>query len=220
MSTLDEFDRLDDERWARIDAIALDRGMDPPSGRRQLVERVAWGMHAARGLGSPRAAWAEMPEDERVELLLQAAGAMVAFEHHTPYLREEVVRPLWEVAVDMDEKIAEEWGGGGDDRFDAFPAPDAWKRPEDLRPMYEGAADEFLTLEETTGTEEPSADRAFMADRCRDAWAILRGVSPVDADRQLQRHDRPYDEERGTGTPDGLADDMLTVVRYLSAERA
>lgn len=84
MSISDEFDRLDAERWARIDALAAERAMDPPSERHQLVERVAWGMHAARGLSSPRQAWAEMPEDERTELLLRAAGAIAAYERYAP----------------------------------------------------------------------------------------------------------------------------------------
>jgi hypothetical protein len=66
--------------WVTADRLATERREEPPSDRAWLVERVAWGLHAARGLPSPRAAWADMPEVERAELYVAARGAVSVFE--------------------------------------------------------------------------------------------------------------------------------------------
>jgi hypothetical protein len=56
-----------------------------------------------------------------------------------------------------------------------------------------------------------------LAERCRDAWAVLRIVPARDGEEALRRHGRPYDAERFIGTRDGLADDMLDAAKALDA---
>lgn len=57
-----------------------------------------------------------------------------------------------------------------------------------------------------------------LADRCRDAWAVLRCVPARDGEDALRRHGREYDAERFVGTRDGLADDMLDAAKALDAK--
>ncbi len=54
-----------------------------------------------------------------------------------------------------------------------------------------------------------------LADRCRDAWAVLRIVPADQGEDALRRHGREYDEERFVGTRDNLADDMLLAAKTL-----
>lgn len=44
-----------------------------------MVERAMWGIHASRGLGSPRQVWAEMPVAAREQLKREAEGAISVF---------------------------------------------------------------------------------------------------------------------------------------------
>ena len=69
------------------------------------------------------------------------------------------------------------------------------------------AADTGLTAEEL----------GILAERCRDAWAVLRIVPARDGEEALRRHGRKYDAERFIGTRDGLADDMLDAAKALDA---
>ncbi len=61
------------------------------------------------------------------------------------------------------------------------------------------------------------ADALWLAERCRDAWAVLRAVRADEGQAALRRHGRPYDPERFLGTRDGLADDMLDAAKALEA---
>lgn len=112
--------------WELADRLATERGMEPPSDRRFLVERVAWGIHyAAFGYTSPRAIWAEMSDDRRAELFLVARGAISAYEAQlaaaTSELRlsdphtcrfeaslREVVDGTWDAALGYDHGPTEE----------------------------------------------------------------------------------------------------------------
>ncbi len=60
-----------------------------------------------------------------------------------------------------------------------------------------------------------------LADRARDAWAVLRSVPAREGEEALRRHGIEFDEGRFTGTRDGLADDMQEIsalLRALSAD--
>jgi hypothetical protein len=59
-------------------------------------------------------------------------------------------------------------------------------------------------------------ENEFLAERCRDAWAVLRCVPANEGEQALALHGREYDEDNHTGTRDGLADDMLEVAAYLT----
>lgn len=74
----DQTARVDNDRpwWSIADAKAAERGVEPPSARARTVERVAWAIHAARGLGSPRQVWAAMSDEERAELFVGASAAL------------------------------------------------------------------------------------------------------------------------------------------------
>lgn len=52
-------------------------------------------------------------------------------------------------------------------------------------------------------------DIEFYAERLRDAYHLLRHVSAREGKVALEREGVYFNEETGTGTRDGLADDML-----------
>lgn len=58
-------------------------------------------------------------------------------------------------------------------------------------------------------------DYERLADRLNDAWAVLRCVPARDGEAALRTHGIEYDETRGTGTRDGLDDDVLEAARIL-----
>lgn len=68
--------------WVEADRLAAERGGEPPSSRRFLVERIAWGVHVAgvSGLGSPRKTWAEMEPGPRAERYVEAMAAICVYE--------------------------------------------------------------------------------------------------------------------------------------------
>ncbi len=71
----------------------------------------------------------------------------------------------------------------------------------------------------TDPTEQapPFSEAARLAERCRDAWAVLRAVPAREGEAALRRHGRKYDAERFIGTRDGLSEDMLYAAKALDA---
>ena len=60
---------------------------------------------------------------------------------------------------------------------------------------------------------------ARLAERARDAWAVLRCVPAIDGEDALRRHGHEHDPQRFTGTRDGLDEDMLQIARLLNPEK-
>lgn len=58
----------------------------------------------------------------------------------------------------------------------------------------------------------------YLAERARDAWAVLHSVPANLGQDALHRHDREYDEATGVGTRDGLSEDMGTISQLLRPE--
>jgi hypothetical protein len=75
---------IDEAVWTCVEALATTRGLDVDRTEAPLIERVAWGLHASRGLGSPRAEWSSMGDEARAELFLAAYGAMSAYRRYLP----------------------------------------------------------------------------------------------------------------------------------------
>lgn len=101
-----------------------------------LVEKVAWGIHASRGLESPRKDWTEMSDETRTQLLGDAEGAIEAYE-------AEVIRGRTEhsISADLGRELFmagfNESGEGfnGEYANKKYRSEDAlWER---LRPVYE-----------------------------------------------------------------------------------
>jgi thiamine pyrophosphokinase len=63
-------------------------------------------------------------------------------------------------------------------------------------------------------------ERERLAERCRDAWAVLRTVGADEGARALAQHGRDYEPDTGIGSRDGLAEDMLAVADLLDTGHA
>lgn len=71
--------------------------MSPRPPARFLVERVAWGVHASRGVMSPRKEWAEMEPGPRAEVYVQAMAAISVYEARVRDEPEEEAR--WRLRI-------------------------------------------------------------------------------------------------------------------------
>lgn len=112
--------------WDYADEIA-----EPPSDRKSYVERVAWALHlTADRSGSPRQAWADLPDHRRAMLYAQARGAISVCEAALLLHRMEYRRQFGGGIIPFDSACldalrdgvtgSDAWVKGADALLDAF----------------------------------------------------------------------------------------------------